>query len=293
MKYVAPYVAPVIKKVVAYVAPYIPPVIQKAVVYAATAVAKVVVAVVETVAAFLTGDFSQSLTLPIKIAPSAGMLISSPWGNQLKFYEYKLGDKDAKYTANKAALAKIGDTLLGEKSPVPGIDLFCVDCGINGALKATGSVSISATQGFYKGTISLDGNMQAGLFLGINAFAQWEKKLEKEIIKTGLPGFSIPKVVTIGPSLALGIEAGLTVEAVGQVLVGTSYNWPAISATLDIIDKTKSTRSGFSPIVTKKFEAYGDITATASLGLPVTVAFGVDFFSGKQIQGAFNVDELT
>lgn len=280
----APVINRVAQVVIAKVAPaiqkYVPTFIQKAVIAVAKVTAKIVTTALKTVASFLTGNFSKTLNIPIKIGPPSAMLLPSPWGPQFKFYEYVMGAKDAKFSATDALLQKASTTLIGEANPVPGIELFCVDCGVVGNFQGIGSLSINPTQGFYKGTVSMTGNLNAGLYVGINGFAEWQKQIQISIIKMGLPGFSIPKIVIIGPSLELGIQASLTVDAIGQILVGTSYSWPSISATLDLIDKSKSTRSGFTPIVTRKFEVYGDVTATASLGLPVTLAFGFDFFNG-------------
>jgi hypothetical protein len=100
------------------------------------------------------------------------------------------------------------------------------------------------------------------------------EELSISIVKASLPGFSIPKVVTIGPSLKLGI----------------SYSWPAMAATLDVVHNSRSSRSGFSPIVNRKSEAYGDITATASLGLPVTLAFGLDFFDSTHCHSSVRLE---
>jgi hypothetical protein len=126
----------------------------------------------------------------------------------------------------------------------------------------TGSLGISATKGFYQGSVSLSGNIQAGLNIGANGFASYSATKDISIISAGLPGFSIPKIVTIGPSLTVGLNSNLEIDAIGQILVGTTYSWPAISAVLDVIDNTKSTHSGFTPTVSKTFNAYGDVKGT-------------------------------
>jgi hypothetical protein len=129
---------------------------------------------------------------------------------------------------------------------------------------STGSLGVSATKGFYQGSVSLSGNIQAGLALGVNGFATYSATKDVSIISAGLPGFSIPKIVTIGPSLTVGLNSNIQINAIGQVLVGTTYTWPAISAVLDIIDNSKSTHSGFTPTVSKTFDAYGDVKGTHS-----------------------------
>jgi hypothetical protein len=278
---VAKAVVNTVAKVVAPIAAVLPPVVKQAIISVAKTAVNIAVATVSSALSFLTGSFSQTLSIPINLTVPSALLYPSPWGQQFKFYEFTLAKTDPKYAATNAALLTVGADLLGAPNPYPGIQLFCVDCGVTGDISGTGSLSISATQGFYKGSISIQGNVEAGVQVGINGFASYTATEDIPIIKTGLPGFSIPKVVTIGPSLELDIEVGIEFDAIGQVLVGTTYSWPSISATLDVIDPSQSTRSGFTPIVKKTFDVYGDVTATAHVGLPVTVAFGLDFFSGK------------
>lgn len=123
--------------------------------------------------------------------------------------------------------------------------------------------------------------MYVGAFLGVNAFTKYEKTIKKELMKRNLAGWEIPKIVSLGPSISLSTQATFSVEAEGQLLAGASLNWPAFEATLDFVDTRKSTQSGWTPQVTKKFDARGELTATAALGLPVTLSFGVDILSGK------------
>jgi hypothetical protein len=101
--------------------------------------------------------------------------------------------------------------------------------------------------------------MQAGLNIGVNGFASYSATKNINIIQAGLPGFSIPKIVTIGPSLNVALNSNLQFNAIGQILVGATYSWPAINAVLDVIDSSKSTKSGFTPTLTKTFQAYGDV----------------------------------
>jgi hypothetical protein len=115
------------------------------------------------------------------------------------------------------------------------------------------------TQGFYQGSISLTGNIEAGLNIGVNGFASYTATKDVSIISAGLPGFSIPNIVTIGPSLSVNLNSNLQFNAIGQILVGATYSWPSINAVLDVIDSTKSTKSGFTPTLTKTFQAYGDV----------------------------------
>lgn len=281
-------IAKVVVAVVQKVAEVVVAVVKKAVEVVVTVV-KAVVAVsiavatqVAKLAVFIaTGNYSNSLTLPVNMGPPASVLEESPWGDQgFKFYTYSPEKGGEKWEASAAALDKIQGELIGEADPEPGIELWCVECGIRGKVVATGSLSATPLSGLKKGSIAIQGNMYAGVFLGVNAFAQWEKTVRKDLFVKGLPGWSIPGIVSLGPRLILGAQATFSVEAEGQLITGASLNWPDFRATLDFVDSSKSSQSGWTPELTKRFDAHGEITAKAALGLPVTINFGINILNG-------------
>lgn len=56
--------------------------------------------------------------------------------------------------------------------------------------------------------LDLTGNVKAAVNLGIDAFAEYEKELfSKRLLTAGLPGFSIPKVIVVGPMLTLDVDS--------------------------------------------------------------------------------------
>ncbi|EOD43076.1 putative Apple protein [Neofusicoccum parvum UCRNP2] len=277
-------VAVVVQKVAAVVVAVVQKAVEvvKVVVQAVVAVSIAVVTQVAKLAVFIaTGNYSNSLTLPVNLGPPSSVLAESPWGSTgFKFYEYTPEEGGSKWEASAAALEKIQTELIGEADPEPGIELWCVDCGVKGKIVATGSISATPLSGLKKGSIGISGNMYAGVFLGVNAFTQWEKTVRKDLFVKGLPGWSIPGIVSLGPRLILAAQATITVEAEGQILTGASLNWPNFQATLDFVDKSHSSQSGWTPDITKKFEAHGEVTATAALGLPVIVNFGINILNG-------------
>ncbi|KEQ62137.1 uncharacterized protein M437DRAFT_75808 [Aureobasidium melanogenum CBS 110374] len=233
---------------------------------------------------------SKSLDVPLNLGPAQND--PSPWGNQYKFFEYSPdSQKDAAMiAATQKSLNGMSSSLNGVSNPKPGIQMYCVDCGIKGDFQAVGTVSASLAQGVTRCDVSLDGNLYAGVFVGVNAFAAYEKTINKDIINKGLPTLSIPGIAVLGPKVTVSMNSDLKVQAAGQMLVGASMSWPAIHASLNLLDKTKSTQSGFTPVITKKFDAWGDVTASASLALPVTLFFGVDILNGKYSKGISLVD---
>lgn len=96
----------------------------------------------------------------------------------------------------------------------------------------------------------------------------------------GLPGFSIPGVITIGPYLTVDLVSKIEVEAVGQVLAGVNLDWPEMGMFVEFLRPLSAKSDGFSPIVTPVFKASGEITATASLGIPIGINLGVSVLDG-------------
>lgn len=119
------------------------------------------------------------------------------------------------------------------------------------------------------------GSAHAGLFVGLDAQVQYNQKFTKQIANIGLPGFSIPKIITVGPVVTVGTELDINAQATGQLLVGVAMDLPNFQATLDIVDSTKSGSSGFTPVFTKNFTASGEIDITIGFGLPVSVGVGL------------------
>lgn len=167
----------------------------------------------------------------------------------------------------------------------------CVDCGVKGKFIAKGSLSATPLSGLKKAQIDVSGNMYVGAFLGVNAFTKYEKTIRKDLFVKGLPGWEIPKIVSLGPRAILGAQATFSIEAEGQLLTGASLTWPAFQAHLDFVDSRQSSQSGWVPQVNRKFDAHGEITATAALGLPVTLSFGINILDGR-FEKAVNLTDI-
>ncbi|KAL6859497.1 hypothetical protein J3F83DRAFT_763284 [Trichoderma novae-zelandiae] len=228
----------------------------------------------------VTGDYDRSFDFPLSIAPPTSALDDSPWGDGFKFYTWT-PDKGDYWNAQDAALDKIKGVVIGEADPEPSVEFWCVDCHVDGKLKLVGSASFSLIHGLTKAQLSLDGNLDAGLFLGMNAFAEYNPKREYDFLSVGLPGLSIPDILAIGPVLSLGISVDLDISAVGQYLVGADMEWTALSATLDVLNPRSSTKSGWTPNVRDTVQADGSLTVNSTLGLPVSLGFGLNILKGK------------
>lgn len=127
-----------------------------------------------------------------------------------------------------------------------------------------------------QGNAGIDGNINAGLNLGLAAEASYTSEFEKNIATAGFPAFSIPNVIVVGPEVALDVTLGFNITASGQVLAGASMSIPSFSANLDLVDSSQSYATGFTPQFGTQFSVSGEIKAAASLGLPLTIGIGLD-----------------
>ncbi|KAG9730626.1 hypothetical protein KCU73_g11804, partial [Aureobasidium melanogenum] len=161
------------------------------------------------------------------------------------------------------------------------VTVWCVDCGIHGSIYTTGAATFTII-GPTRLSLRLRGDLNANVQIGVDGFYKFERPI-LEIPLTpdiGLPGFSIPGVITIGPYLTVDLVAKIEVEAVGQILAGVNLDWPEMGMFVDFLLPGSAKSYGFSPIVTPVFKASGEITATASLGIPIGINLGVSVLDG-------------
>jgi hypothetical protein len=246
----------------------------------------IIVAAYKLVEFIITGEYDDSWTLGLRLMPSTDSMTDTPWGEGVQLVDYKPGESDKGFSHSKEVLESIRNDLIGEPDPEPGIQVYCIDCGIDGSVTVSVHLEIHPFSGIGKGSVSVEGHMYMGLYVGIDAFAEAEQTATKEIIKRGLPGWSIPGIISIGPELSLSVEAGVKVEAEGQIFAGASLTWPNFTATFDIAHPSQSTKDGWDPIFDRKLNVHGEVTASAHLGLPIKLFFGVDVFDGTFTLGA-------
>ncbi|GAM85471.1 hypothetical protein ANO11243_034780 [Dothideomycetidae sp. 11243] len=281
VKTVVKTAAKVVAKVVATVTP---PIVKKAVAAAVNVVktiVKVVASVIPTVSASKSFSFSWNANTTNL---QALKLTSSPWGQQLLVYEWvpNESDDEDEYKKWEDALSAIADDLTpGGADPKPSIDFFCVNCGFSGSIALTGAFSYKAGTGLTKAQVAMRGSLNAGLYIGIDAYAQWQRTFTHPVATVGLPGLEIPDIVAIGPYIEIAVQAGLNISAEGQLLMGADLDWSSIAVVLDAVDHSQSYASGFTPSLSQEITLTGDVTAVVSLGLPISLAFGVNLLNGK------------
>lgn len=191
--------------------------------------------------------------IPIDVKPPS--LVDSPWGPALQIFKKENSTKNGLVTGEVA--------------------VYCVGCGVNGKVHIAGQARWNIVKGLEKLNVGMNGNIAASLQLGLNAQAKLEKTLTFPIAQTGVPGFSVSGIITVGPVIKLDAEAGFGVSLEGQVLAGIKMTIPNFSANLDLVDGSKSESKGFTPRFEKIFEAKAKISATVALGLPLSIGIGI------------------
>ena len=197
---------------------------------------------------------SVNTDIPINITPSNQ--VESPWGQALQlFHKEKTSD-------NEAASGEI--------------TIYCVQCGITGKVHLSGEAKWTIADGLVKANIGMNGNVAAGVEIGVDAHAELTKNFPFPIAQAGIPGLSVSGLFTIGPEIALAAEVDLGISLAGRVLAGIKMTIPNFSANVDLVNDSKSVVQGFTPQFEKVFEAKAEISATAGLGLPLSIGVGID-----------------
>lgn len=158
--------------------------------------------------------------------------------------------------------------------------VYCVDCGAEGKMVLAGKVTFSLIKGLEAGYISADGNLHAGLQLGIVASYKEHWGFEKEIVTVPLSPYTIPGIISLGPSLSLAAGAQLNILAEGQLLAGIKADVPNFSARFDLKDDDKSVMPNFGPQAQPVFDGKGKIVLSADAFLALKLAVGINILSG-------------
>ena len=217
----------------------------------------------------------------------------APWEGAALLKEWKKGEDpemkdDDSYKKGEVASAeghhkrkRSNETYLAERGTTEtefdyGLALYCVDCGTSGNLQVGGTVDASVLHGVTECSIHLNGDMQAGLNLGLNAYVKYEKTWTSDQKALDLYRWGVPGVATISPYIGIALQAKFGIEASGQLLIGATAHWDAIDFQLDLVSASNSHANGLVPRFEKRAEAKGELEIEASLGLPIELGLKVE-----------------
>ncbi|KAH6952505.1 hypothetical protein BKA56DRAFT_681969 [Ilyonectria sp. MPI-CAGE-AT-0026] len=174
-----------------------------------------------------------------------------------------------------------GQSLPGDTEASGSLEVFCVECGVEGDFNIRGKVVfvLSRLQ-FQEGFVEVSGSLGAGLGLGIVANLELTKEFKKQITSIPLQPFAIPNVFVLGPKFDLSAGVEFNLEAEGQLLAGVKADWPAIRARIDVVNSDGSFANGFTPQLTPFFEVEGEITLTTTFFLEGALGVGIDVGNG-------------
>jgi len=106
------------------------------------------------------------------------------------------------------------------------------------------------------------------------------------IVQKSLSPWMIPNIINFGPQFVMSAAGALTLEALGQLESTLTFSWPNARAVLDFATFSNSYSSGWTPMINTNTQAAGGFSAMASLGLPVSLIFSLNFLNGKYVLGA-------
>ncbi|CAK7215121.1 hypothetical protein SBRCBS47491_002374 [Sporothrix bragantina] len=240
-------------------------VVASAVKTAVDAIVDVAQTVQEALPTFTT--INESLTTPVTFdSTKIGNIVTTPFHDQEGYQLLSLSvDQD------------IGDDVSVKAS----VDLFCVECGVQGDFNLNGQVSFILSElKFQTGFIDVTGAMHAGLELGIVAEASVNKDFTKPIASIPLSPFTIPGVVIVGPEFTLDAGVSLALGVEGSLLAGATADWVNIHAHIDVVNTTSSFATGFKPDVTPVFDVDGSITFKTTFFIEGALGIGLNFLNG-------------
>ncbi|KAF2674352.1 hypothetical protein BT63DRAFT_449344 [Microthyrium microscopicum] len=184
--------------------------------------------------------------------------------------------------------AATDDTVFGKAYPLAQVGtgantlgLYCVSCGANGQFTVSGHVSAKLLPPkITKIELDLDGSLKASLVLAMAGAATKSFPFSKRVFSQSLSSFSIPKIISVGPSVTMDLGATLALHAKGGIEYGWTFGWPVVKAQLDLLN-FKAGSSGFTPTGAPVFNYQGDAAAELNGYALIGLRFGIDVLKGK------------
>jgi hypothetical protein len=195
-------------------------------------------------------------------------MVESPWGDARLLKEFK--PKEPKKIKKP-----------GRSEYEASMKIFCVGCGASGSITVQGSGTISPFSfSLTEGYVTVDANMMLALQLGVVAEIQYNYKYEEQLFSFGIPGLEYG-IIKIGPMISVGVEVEFDAKAEGQLLAGATFGIQNGQSRLDLVNPERTGSSGWTPTLTPKFEAEGEINLSAGAGFPLAITCGIDIGNGR------------
>ncbi|RDW58794.1 hypothetical protein BP6252_13270 [Coleophoma cylindrospora] len=197
--------------------------------------------------------------------------VKSPWG------------EDAILLKSFAEAPKTTETITKGKKVTSVVrakffNIYCVRCGLEGALRTSGSVTIQGNKGITAGSFIADLDLTVSVGLGVHAENNVEKEFDTKLYDIPISPFTLG-FLTVGPFLSIGTTLTLTAKMNGSALARVDAKIPRGRFTYDFA-KGEFSQSGFKPAFTPQFKADGDVTLSAQFAVPVGLEFGISAFGG-------------
>lgn len=194
-------------------------------------------------------------------------MVESPWGNARLLKEFKPQQPKKVRKPGKAEFDA-------------SMKIFCVDCGASGSITIQGSGTIGYFFSLDEAYVTVDANMMLALQLGVVAEIQYTYKYDEQLFSFGIPGLDFG-IIKIGPMISVGIEVEFNAKAEGQLLAGATFGIQNAQSRLDLVNPGRTGSSGWTPTLTPRFEAEGEIDLTAGAGFPLAITCGIDIANGR------------
>lgn len=179
------------------------------------------------------------------------------------------------------SLAHTIDTTFFNKTTQSGLDFSvnCHNCATKGSLAISGKVTGGSTVSVTMEAVPQDIEFDLGLELDVSGTlgSGWQKDFQ--LFTAGLPGFSITKILTVGPQFSIGAGFDLSgVAGTASISSGLTANIPnSATASLDILGGD-TTFTGWAPTI-----SYQPITVNAEVDGSLGIYTEVDLDIGLTV----------
>lgn len=194
-----------------------------------------------------------------------------------------------------------GDKLLGNNN----INLYCYECRASGWLRITSTMSFSIRHGLIAGSVRTNGFMGGSLSVSMGA-QTWSNRIlapEKPVYFEPLLGFNIPGILTLDPSVSLGVGASAKIgyqryvwpkwgNISTAVTAGMQYVvWNNFDVTVDLVHPTSSRASGIVPWVKPESFVAVRFQTDVTTDLNTRLSMNVTLLNGKYARSFAIVEE--